>query len=193
MVPVATIWDDVIEGNETFAFEVRDVHGPATLPGGLDSASIELTIEDHPFDVWRRIYFPLETTANTPASVRGADPDNDGLSNVLEFALVGDPLVGGDAARLPALSVVPGPGAGTIEITFRTRDALSGLRYELHGSADLESWDILALRPEGSNQWTVDSPDVEGIESGPNDGDTVRIRLNYGAGRRFHRVAVSVE
>jgi len=36
-----------------------------------------------------------------------SDPDGDGINNLLEFAIAGDPLAASESARLPAASPIP--------------------------------------------------------------------------------------
>lgn len=60
-----------------------------------------------------------------------ADPDLDGLANLLEYALAGDPLRSGDGAE-PVVSQV----AGILRLTFQ-RVADPALRYEVIGANDL--------------------------------------------------------
>jgi autotransporter-associated beta strand protein len=60
-----------------------------------------------------------------------ADPDLDGLSNLLEYALAGDPLRSGDGTA-PVVSLA----AGILRLTFQ-RVADPALRYEVIGANDL--------------------------------------------------------
>jgi hypothetical protein len=68
-----------------------------------------------------------------------ADPDGDGVPNLLEYAFGGDPLVPG-SAPLPEADVV----AGELAFTF-TRIADPGLVYTVEGSDDMITWTPLAV------------------------------------------------
>ncbi|MEI6654366.1 MAG: hypothetical protein WCP45_06330 [Verrucomicrobiota bacterium] len=76
-----------------------------------------------------------------------ADPDGDGIPNLLEYAFGGDPAVTSQtmpsgAALLPALNV-SGSG-GTLSFPVRDDAALRGLTYDVEFSATLEtgSWSL---------------------------------------------------
>jgi len=65
-----------------------------------------------------------------------ADPDGDGIANLLEYALSGNPLLGGG-------SILPAPGVDPesqrLTLTF-ARVADPALRYEVWASNDLSNW-----------------------------------------------------
>lgn len=65
-----------------------------------------------------------------------ADDDGDGLANLLEFALGGDPL---DASDRPA------PGWSDGAFSFRRPSDLSGIEWELETSGDLSEWFTAAI------------------------------------------------
>jgi predicted alpha-1,2-mannosidase len=71
-----------------------------------------------------------------------ADPDADGVNNLLEYALNGDPLVNSPAI-LPAVSL-PVPGS-PLQLTFLR--ARADLTYVVQGSSDLAIWADLATNP----------------------------------------------
>lgn len=91
-------------------------------------------------DPWETSYF---------AGIHGSDPDpdRDGLVNLLEFALGGDPVAGGAG---PALRLSPGRGGVPAEFSYPQRAGgtgtigssyrAAGLRYTVELSADLASW-----------------------------------------------------
>ena len=68
----------------------------------------------------------------------GADPDGDGLNNLAEYALGGNPSSGDAAGVLPASTV---DGTGRVEYIYRRRlDRINlGLTYTLNTSTDLSS------------------------------------------------------
>ena len=100
-----------------------------------------------------------------PAGGQAADPDGDEVSNLLEYALGGDPAVSS------ALNTNGGPLApvciasgGSVSFIFsrRTDAALRGLSYEVEFSQALElnSWSTVA--PAGAS--TMVTPDGSGFE-----------------------------
>ncbi len=107
-------------------------------------AAATLAAED--FTAWQSLYFsPAEIAAPTTAGPL-ADPDSDGISNLLEFALNLDPTFPEPATMTPltglrGLSVVgkqviSGEERVTIEFVRRT----AGATYQPQFSSDLHTW-----------------------------------------------------
>ncbi|MEM7384880.1 MAG: thrombospondin type 3 repeat-containing protein [Verrucomicrobiota bacterium] len=86
-----------------------------------------------PFERWQANIF----AEDTPADALGleADPDGDGLSNLVEFALGGDPLKI-DQDLLPVVLNVHSPGMAE----FSTRKVPGALRTHIEISTDLKIW-----------------------------------------------------
>ena len=74
----------------------------------------------------------------------GADPDHDGLPNLVEFALGLNPNASDDPTRRPAISLTTyDSGSGprpAIILTFRRQTLLETLAWDLEASANLETW-----------------------------------------------------
>src|SRR5690606_17761902 len=85
-----------------------------------------------------------------------ADPDGNGIPNLLEFALTGDPRQP-DRAILPALGVEEIEGAEYLTITFtRLAEALD-VGYSVQNADDLGEWmaDALLLDSIDNEDGTV--------------------------------------
>lgn len=123
--------------------------------GGSRTASISLLSNDadeNPFfinlagtgvivtalDTWRGANFG--TTANSGNAANLADPDGDGLSNLVEFSLGLDPLSAG-AAGLP---VATSTGTDWV-FTYNRASAASGLSFAVEVSTDLATWSSAPL------------------------------------------------
>ena len=81
---------------------------------------------------WRQSHFG--TTEPTGNAANTADPDSDGVSNLLEYALGGDPLVASPGV-LPTTSV----NADHLRLSFN-RIADGTLTYEVLASDNLATW-----------------------------------------------------
>jgi hypothetical protein len=79
---------------------------------------------------WRRIHF------GTDGVDLSADPDGDGMKNLVEYVLDGDP----NAVGPPPLGM-PSFDAGTKSFTFQFNPAQRGRRVRVVGSTDLARWD----------------------------------------------------
>lgn len=111
----------------------------ATFLGGAPAEAPDLDGDLLP-DLWETSYFAT-TFGSDP------DPDRDGLENLLEFALGGDPVAGGDP---PQTALLPATGGGAIEFVYPQRSggggavgssySAAGLRYAVEFSADLSVW-----------------------------------------------------
>ncbi len=97
-------------------------------PGRIRLLLTEPTLLDR----WRAEHFG--EAASTELAADLADPDNDNLPNLLEYALSADPLVA-DADVLPTVSITD----ERLRLTF-TRIADPALLYEVQASGDLASW-----------------------------------------------------
>ncbi|MGJ8696892.1 MAG: lamin tail domain-containing protein [Verrucomicrobiaceae bacterium] len=106
---------------------------PSRLSGGSPGT------DDHlDFDDW------LVSSGLGAGASPTADPDRDGLNNLLEFALASNPLVAssGDLPQIATSELNIGGGSGTyLTLTFRRQTAVNGLGYFVEVSTGLDSWD----------------------------------------------------
>lgn len=102
------------------------------------------------------------------AQLPTADPDNDGLANLLEYALDTNPTA--PTAGVPVQSL---SNDGKLQLTFLR--ARSELTYEVIASSDLTTWSVIATNP-GTVGQSVTVTDTVSLTSG---------------GRRFLRLRVT--
>lgn len=142
---------------------------------------------------WQSFHFgAANLTPGQEAVLWGAaaDPDRDGLPNLLEYALNTLP-------REPASDVLkPGFSAGRLTLTFPRNPLRTDLEYLVEGAAQLEgSWTVLAHSAQGGPTAGVSpaNPAIEEIASGSIIFVTVRdIVATTTANHRFLRLRISL-
>ena len=109
---------------------------------------------------WRLANFG--STAGTGNAADNADPDGDGIKNLLEFALGASPTTS-STDRLPVVStsVKPADGENYLTISYRRRITPGGLSYQLESSTDITTW--TAIPPENLEQTGAPVPTGDGI------------------------------
>ncbi len=96
---------------------------------------------------WRLVRFGIADS--TGAAADEADPDRDGLPNLLEYALAGEPLDAG-SSPCPTLQVAVGEGLPALVFTFE-RIADPALVYTVERSGDLATWAEIWTSGGGNN------------------------------------------
>ena len=115
------------------------------LVGGVPTASplftVTIAVSELPaYESWRRSASRFSAVERDNLSLSGpaADPDADGLSNLLEYALGAEPRLADAATFAPVLFL----SDATPALRFsRTADPL--LTYRVESSADLATWSVI--------------------------------------------------
>jgi hypothetical protein len=178
---VPILADSLAEGNETVALQLTSPTGGATIG---TPATAALTIVDRPFDSWRVQVFGAN--ANSPAAQPMADYDGDGISNLMERYLGGDPTVA-DNAALPKAGIAPG---GQPQISFNRNLTDTGVTYTVQASSAITAndWQTIATKT-GTAAW-VTSPGVT-VNDNPSTGAVTVIDANpVGSIPRFLRLQI---
>lgn len=127
--------DDLAEGEESFRVGIVPDPGNYTLATPVKASVV---IEDRPFDGWRFGQFTASQLADPSISGDLADPDADGLENLLEFF----------TGRRPQLADAQGASRGGSEMVggefYQTltydRIAVPGITDSVEISNDLSNW-----------------------------------------------------
>jgi hypothetical protein len=129
-VDVAPLADALAEGPESV---ILTVSADYSFSGG---GSAQVDIADWPVDQWRFENFTAEELEEPLVSGLEADPEGDGLSNLLEYALGGDPK-----SPVPAVLPVLDEDGTYLTLAF-SRVADPELTYAVWASADLSNWGV---------------------------------------------------
>jgi hypothetical protein len=112
-----------------------------------DSTFVVRAIKMTPIEEWRLGNFG-DTTNTAPGNNEG-DPDGDGVSNLAEYALGGNPNLVDAADILPTYSL---DASGRVQINFKRDPAKTDLTYTVQSSSSLEvpSWTDIARSVAGA-------------------------------------------
>jgi hypothetical protein len=137
-LPVIPLEDDLAEGDEEIVLTLTP--NAAYVLGTPAGNSVML--HDRPADDWRTVHFTAEELADPDVCGDGADPDGDGMPNLLEYAFDEDP-------RTPAGTTTPFTGQSRSAwtnglpyptITYRRRTGPCDVTYTVEGSSNLHDW-----------------------------------------------------
>ena len=121
------------------SYDIRVCHGDTNAPAGLAQINLSMSAPADPYTSWLARW-PALTGAAAAAT---ADPDGDGLPNLVELAFGGNPLA--PNAALGALRLSPAADGWHVEATL-DRDALDpvdgsiAIEVEWQVSRDLKQW-----------------------------------------------------
>jgi sugar lactone lactonase YvrE len=137
---------------------------PSTLYALGNSASATVTIQEiTPFQTWTSAQFGANATVPSVAG-ETADPNHNGVPNLLEYAFGANPLQTGTEPLPTVTTALGSDNQPHLEITFNQLTGTTGLTYTVQVSADLVTWSsgagvttLVAQTPNGSgiNQVTV--------------------------------------
>jgi len=185
---VLPIQDGLPEGEETVQISVMP--DPAYLVGV--PASDTVFVQDAPWDGWRLEKFSAEQLANPAISGEQADPDLDGLANLLEYAFDFDPLTpdedSGFSGAMETISGVAGSQTAYV-VRFHQRQARpSDLIYEVQVTDDFNAWQS---GPNYTRQLFPSQPDPGEVTA------TARVQVlgtsGPQPGRKFVRLRVRLQ
>lgn len=169
---------------------VDDAHvspaGNALLAPHLRAALLSLTVDENRVDYAR--WSASEGWGGADSSP-AADPNGDGVSNLLAYALALPPLSSASSDDLPAMtSDTATPDGSWLTFTWRENARAIDLRYEIESSPTLASW--TALEPDGVNV-------IKELVAADVDGDgavnlrRVRVRVGSAPANLFLRLRVT--
>ncbi|HSP43367.1 MAG TPA: hypothetical protein VLO11_10890, partial [Luteolibacter sp.] len=145
-----TNWEPVIEEEEVIPESLYSSRIAASLGWLVANVPGTTALAPESFAAWRIWYFSPAQIANETIAGPAADPDKDGIANLMEYALNLDPLFaepfamspGTGLRGLPAVRVENSSGNDRLTIEFVRRAAGSGsdIIYTPHFSNGLGAW-----------------------------------------------------
>jgi hypothetical protein len=165
-INVNPIPNDVADGNQTVLLTISPF---ASYNVGAP-ASATVTVHDKPIDEWRLQQFGNDANV-TEIAGDTADPDADGLTNLLEYGLFSDPHVS-SVAYLPSLTI----NSNHLQLSFRRNTSATDITYIVEARSDLAtgSWAAVMTRAPGG-AWTANEEGATATESGSGDYVSVTI------------------
>lgn len=104
-IQLTPLADLIAQGDRTVTLTVCS---DFSLSAGLANAAT-VVVKDKPYDAWRFAHFSSTQLASADISGGSADPDGDGLHNLLEYAFARDPLTP-DSSAYPSSITLGGDG-----------------------------------------------------------------------------------
>jgi hypothetical protein len=163
--------------------------------GGFDLEAVGAISIDMAYEQWPSL-------ERLPMAQRGedADPDDDGISNLLEYAFGLEPWKADSSATGWSSSLVTDSGSKFIELTTLRDERLLDITREIQWADDLSSWETIALSTAGAPFQAMNGFVLSISEESASDIASVKVvrkdrirdlRPVEGAQRRFFRIKVS--
>lgn len=107
--------------------------------GNLATQSLTVSVANVPFASWVAQNFTPGQQANPGISAPTADPDHDGLSNLIEFALNRSPFTP-NAPLVSTIETDPADQQSYLTLTYTRRKPPRDVTYHIDISSDLATW-----------------------------------------------------
>ncbi len=144
---------NLVNGTATYSTSALTV-GPHNITATYDGSPYYITSTSEvlgqqvsnfmtPLQTWYQSFsLPTDGTGD---GANTADPDHDGIQNLVEYALGGNPTVS-NASILPASSVV----AGKLQFSFSCDDSRTDITYRVEAGDNLSKWTEIASSTGGT-------------------------------------------
>lgn len=152
---ITIVDDNLAETNETISLILTNPSGAYLGP----QSTATLTILEDAYESWKLIHFG--TNANNAVADDLDDPDNDGIPNLMEFALASDPNTTGTEATISATIV-----ANHLQLQLRRNTSGTNLTYTVQTASSLDTWSNL-ITWTAVTGWAADLPGSTAAESAP--------------------------
>ncbi len=115
----------------------------ASISKGLDGGWLDQVVyvgAVRPFDAWRAEHFTASELNDDMISGNFADADNDGVANILEYAVGQNPRLS-DRFGLPTVAAIDVNGLNYLTLTYQRNKLATDIIYSIEVSSDLIEWD----------------------------------------------------
>lgn len=116
------------------------------------------------FERWREGYFDPTISWSDQVVGRDADPDRDGWSNWLEYALLTNPQDGADRPEM-TMRLLSDAEVTLFELTFPYQSTATDLEYAVQSSLDLSHWTLIQQAPIKTDSGRL-KYELPGVEEG---------------------------
>ncbi len=160
-------------------------HQVVSLPGDALYCILTLDPLASIYDSWTG--FTPEQHSDTALSAPGADPNGDGVSNLLAYALDLDPLSAATALNLPHAETSTAGADTFLSLAYRKNAKAIDIAYTVQTSTDLSVWTDAV--PDGLNvieETTDPDPDADGSAK------RIRVRIKVPANEPRHFLRLKV-
>ena len=154
--------------NSSGLFTAPYASGTASITatsGGISNTGGASVTASTPWNTWLTTVFNAAQAANPDISGPSADPDNDGLNNLLEYAFATSPTASDPAANRPII----GMSGGNLTLTYRRNLAATDLTWQVQQSTDCIHWTAASVTETnlGTNGNIQTVQDAVSAGSGP--------------------------
>ncbi len=104
------------------------------------SYSMTVLVIDGQWEAWREQNFTAAQLTNSAISGDTATPAQDGVPNLLKYALGLSPLTPAAPSSLPVLSTLASGGTNYLTLSFTQLQSLADITYTVQVSDDLKTW-----------------------------------------------------
>lgn len=155
-----------LAGAQTFSATGLGVNQLATFDNLTSTVTVTGEPDSDPFVAWIDSFTPNVLLPDEASKLPGADPDSDGITNLMEFVLGGSPVVSSQSI-LPALATV---GADLVISYTRSDESESVTTQVGQWSTDLTSWNDVTPVLVNENGASADDMTITVPQSNGPDG-----------------------
>jgi hypothetical protein len=150
--------NSMVQTNVTVNLALSNPTNPASALG-LQSTAV-LTIVEPPIDAWKLFYFGANAN-NSAIAGDSADPEQDGVVNLLDYAYAFNPLISNTNPFTASLT------GNQFQLHFPRNTSASDITFIVQASTDLITWSNLMTYAAASG-WVTNTPGTAVAESATN-------------------------